>query len=779
MKKILFLFFIQSCFVFINAQNATLTGKVVDENNEALYAANIVIDVSKGWATQSDFDGKYSLSVPEGKYYVLVSYIGKEDVIKEVFLKSGENKNLNFVLATGNIELNIVTITGGKYEKKFGEEVVSMEVLPASIIQNNVAQAGEALNKVPGYTQLGESPSIRGGGGWSSTASSRILFLVDDVPQNSPENGGVFMETLPLENLQQVEIIKGASSSLYGSSALNGVINFRTAWPSDTVPYRKITTGIGMYQKFTSNLMKSKNEKENRMEDPMWWWDDYNHLPIFMNTTYEHRQRFKKVDVVLGAHYRHDQSFRKDDETDRFRINGKIRHISEKIEGLTIGTAWNFVYEDGGQFFFQSGSDEASLLPSDPANLLNADVRTDYVYRRISLSPFINYFDKKDNKHSLKTRYYNNRSTNFGLESILTNHVYGEYTFSKDFKARGITLTTGAAGAFTKASGNTFAEGDHTATNASIFAQVEKKFFDKLTFSGGIRVEYNQVDDIKPLNKLQFLSLFKKNGFMKSAVKPLVRLGANYEVIKGTYLRASFGQGFRVPTINEYFIETKRGLNVVPNPDLIPEAGWNAEIGVKQGVKVGNWKGFFDFAGFYNAYIDLIDFEFGNTLAIQAQNLDNASIAGLEVSALGQGELFTYPFQFLVGYSFINPILKDPSEARKKLYPDTYQYLNYRSKHNFKIDVESTVKKITMGVSGFYISNMINIPATRGVNGIGQFRELNDKGYFTFDVRLKYNFTEKSNLAFIAKNVFNAQYMQRPGILEAPRNYTLQFSHQF
>ena len=779
MTKYLFLFLVQSCFLIASAQNAILKGKVVDENNEGLFSANIIIDAAKGWATQSDFDGNFTLSVPEGQYFVLVSYIGKNDVIKQVLLKSGETKILNILMPVSDVELNIVTITGGKYEKKFGEEVISMEVLPASIIDNNVAQAGEALNKVPGYTQLGESPSIRGGSGWSSTASSRILFLVDDVPQNSPENGGVFMETLPLENLQQVEVIKGASSSLYGSSALNGIINFRTAWPSDTVPYRKITTGIGMYQKFTSNLMQSKNDKENRMENPMWWWDDYNHLPIFLNTTYEHRQRFKKLDVVLGAHYRHDQSFRKDNEIHRFRINGKIRHISEKIEGLTIGTAWNFVYEDGGQFFLQSGMDEESLIPSDPVDPLNADVRTDYVYRRISVSPFVNYFDKKENKHSLKTRYYNNRSTNFGLESILTNHIYGEYTFSKDFTGKGITIISGATGAYTKASGNTFDEGDHTATNAAIFTQVEKKFFDKLSFSGGIRVEYNQVDDIKPLNKLQFLSLFKKDGFIKSAIKPLVRFGANYEVIKGTYLRASFGQGFRVPTINEYFISTKRGFTVIPNADIVPEAGWNAEIGIKQGVKVGNWKGFFDFAGFYNAYTDLIDFEFGDSLAIQAQNIDNASIAGFEVSALGQGELFTYPFQFLVGYSYINPILKNPSDSRKNLYPDTYQYLNYRSKHNFKIDIESTIKKITMGVSGFYISNMINIPATRGINGINTFRNLNDKGYITLDVRLKYNFTKKTNLAFIAKNVFNAQYMQRPGILEAPRNYTLQFSHQF
>lgn len=784
MTKFYFVLFNLFFIITITAQNATLKGKVKDENGEELYAVNVVIDAAKGWATQTDFDGNYTLSVPAGKYYVLFSFIGKKQNIKEVNLVAGETKILHTNMLNTEEEIGIVTVTGGKYEKSFGEEIVSMEVLAPSIIENNVAQAEEALNKVPGYTQLGESPSIRGGSGWSSTTSSRVLFLIDGVPQLSPENGGVFMETLPLENLQQVEVIKGASSALYGSAALNGIINFRTAWPTDTVPFRRITTGIGMYQKFTSNLIKGRNDNENRMQNPNWWWDDYNHMPVFINTTYEHRQRFKHLDVVLGAHYRHDQSFRKDNEYDRFRINGKIRHISKKNPGLNFGTAWNFVYQEGGQFFLQSGLDEDVLLPSNPTDPLFKDVRTDYVDRRISISPFLNYFDKKENKHAIRLRYYNNQSTNFGLESIKTNHVYSEYNFTKDFTAIGLTIITGATASYTSASGKTYTDGDHYAINAGTFIQAEKKFFDKLTLSGGLRIEYNQVDSIKPQNTLGLLSLFKKNGDVKSPVKPLFRFGVNYEVIKGTYLRGGFGQGFRVPTINEYFINTKRGLEVIPNPALLPESGWSAELGVKQGVKVGKWQGFFDVAGFYTFYNDLIDFEPAAGFKIQAQNIDDASIAGFEVSALGQGKLFGYPLQFLVGYSFINPIIRHMSDAKKEARIDiygekNYKYLNYRSKHNFKADIEGTVKGFTMGLSGIYVSNMINIPLTRGINGINTFRETHNKGYFLFDARIRYTIKERSNLTFIVKNILNIEYMQRPGIIEAPRNYALQFQHEF
>lgn len=779
MKKFTILFFALCLVVDSFSQNAFVKGTVVDENNEVLLGVNVVADIEQSLATQTDFDGNYELSLPPGKYQITYSFIGKNDEVKNIDLKAGETKTINIVFTPSDIEIGLVTVTGGKYEKQFGEEVVSMEIIPTSIIENNVAQAEEALNKVPGYQNIGESPSIRGGSSFASGASSRTLFLIDGMPQLSPENAAIYFETLPLENLQQVEVIKGASSSLYGSSALNGIIHFRTAWPKKDEPYHRVTAATGFYQKFSGNLIQSKNDKETRNQEVDWWWDDENHLPIFMNYIYEYRQSFKKIDVVAGAYYRHDQGFRKNNEYDRFRINGKLRHISEKIKGLTIGTSWNFAYQEGGQFFMWSGMNRDALIPSDPKSAFNKDVRTDYVQRRISFSPFLTYFDKKDNKHNLQFRYYNNQSTNFSLESNQTNHIYGEYTFSHQITNKGITLLTGAAGSFTTSKGLNVGNKTYEATNAGIFIQADKKFFDKLNFTGGIRIEYNKIDSITPQNKLTILSVFKKNGYFTSPIKPLLRFGMNYEPVKGTYLRASWGQGFRVPTINEYFVDLKRTLQVVANPNLLPENGWSAEIGVKQGVKVGTWQGYFDVAGFVTKYVDLIDFSI-NGSTVQAQNQDNARISGIELSALGQGKLFGYPLTFLTGYTFMQPILLNPDSLRMDNFPDSYQYISYRNKHSFKADIETTIRDFSFGFSSVYNSFMLNIPVTsNAVPGVSQYREVNPNGEWVFDVRTRYNFTEKTSLSFVVKNLFNNEYTTRPGLLEAPRNYTMQFQHQF
>ena len=90
------------------AQDATIAGTIIDTDGEALFATNVIIDAAKGRATQSDFDGKYSLTIPAGHYFILYSYIGKENKIEEVNLVAGETKNINITLLSNETELFIM-----------------------------------------------------------------------------------------------------------------------------------------------------------------------------------------------------------------------------------------------------------------------------------------------------------------------------------------------------------------------------------------------------------------------------------------------------------------------------------------------------------------------------------------------------------------------------------------------------------------------------------------------------------------------------------------------
>ena len=129
-----------------------------------------------------------------------------------------------------------------------------MEVIKPQMIENkNTTEIQTAMEQIPGVNITDGQANIRGGSGWSYGAGSRVLVMVDDMPLISGDAGQVQWKLIATENINQVEVIKGASSVLYGSSALNGVINIRTAFPSkkdiDKHPlngYTKINTIMGL-----------------------------------------------------------------------------------------------------------------------------------------------------------------------------------------------------------------------------------------------------------------------------------------------------------------------------------------------------------------------------------------------------------------------------------------------------------------------------------------------------------------------------------------------------
>jgi outer membrane cobalamin receptor len=93
---------------------------------------------------------------------------------------------------------------------------------------------------------MDEEPQISSGSGYSFGVGSRVAILIDDLPVMSGDIGKVEWSFIPMENIEQIEVIKGASSVLYGSSALSGAINVRTSYPKDK-PLTKVVTYTGFH----------------------------------------------------------------------------------------------------------------------------------------------------------------------------------------------------------------------------------------------------------------------------------------------------------------------------------------------------------------------------------------------------------------------------------------------------------------------------------------------------------------------------------------------------
>jgi len=221
-------------FLFSNytIYSQTISGIITDKaSSEELIGVNIILENGNGTAT--DVFGKYTLKTAVGTQKITFKYIGYEDIVKEITIKSGENKILNAALKPASELVSTVVISAGRFEQRIEEITVSMEVIKPSLIENkNTTNIQTAMEQVPGVNITDGQANIRGGSGWSYGAGTRVLVLVDDMPLISGDAGQVQWSLIATENINQVEVIKGAASALYGSSALNGIINIRTAFPS-------------------------------------------------------------------------------------------------------------------------------------------------------------------------------------------------------------------------------------------------------------------------------------------------------------------------------------------------------------------------------------------------------------------------------------------------------------------------------------------------------------------------------------------------------------------
>lgn len=328
----------------------------------------------------------------------------------------------------------------------------------------------------------------------------------------------------------------------------------------------------------------------------------------------------------------------------------------------------------------------------------------------------------------------------------------------------------------------------------------------KFNLSLGLRTEYFRID------KTETKSVINGDTIKEIPIQPVVRFGANYQIAQHTFIRGSFGQGYRFPTIAEKFTYTNLGaLNIFPNPELKPETGWSAELGIKQGLKISNWNGYVDISGFWQEYSKMMEYTFGfydphtfraldihnpddlaiiteygyKTLGFQSRNIGHAQITGFDIIFTGIGAFFGIPTTILFGYTYTNPIDLNKQDSSKST---SSNMLKYRYYHSIKADLQFDFKKISTGISMIYQSNVINIDKAfedlggdgPGVGiellpGLYEYRQKHNKGYIVFDYRISWNINPQSKLSLVVKNVLNNEYMGRPGDIQPPRNISLQY----
>jgi len=783
MRKIFTIVIITLCNLTLYSQ--TISGTITDaNNNEKLIGVNIILE--NGGGTSTDIFGKYTLNTSEGTQKITFKYIGYEDIVKEISLAKDENKTLNIALENSSEQLSTVVISAGRFEQKIEEITVSMEVIKSTLIENkNTTQIETAMDQIPGVNITDGQANIRGGSGWSFGAGTRVLVMVDDMPLISGDAGQAQWSLIATENINQVEVIKGASSALYGSSALNGVINVRTAYPSqkdidkNKLPgYTKVNMHFGLIDKAKRNALNWNGKKRR----------------AFKGIEFLQGMKFDHLDLSIGGNIFKDDGYRMGEINDRKRFNINSTYRSKKIEGLSYGINANFLSQSSGSTIIWNGLDQAYIPLDSSMSTTKGDT--------YNIDPSITYI-KGNNRHNLRTRYLKVKKNNLtdGIDvgqSNSANTYYTDYQWQKNITKYKLRITSGTTNEKVNANSDLFS-GKNYKINNSLYTQLDKKW-NRLNISLGARYESFRLHS----EDKYFIGGDSINDF--TAGKPVFRTGINYQAAEATYIRASWGQGYRFPSMAELFISTNQsGLEIYPNPELKPESGWSSEIGIKQGVKTGKWIGYIDVAAFIMQYDDMMEFSFGKwgdgnqDIGFKSVNVGTTRITGAELSVSGQGKINpNLTINIIAGYTYMNPTSLDLDyeydefKVGNEVIPLTYKnsgsdstILKYRYKHIAKADLEIVYKGISLAGSMRYNSFMKNIDKiftnkpvmnSLGIIGINEAREKFKDGDLIIDLRAGYQMTKTARLGFIVNNLLNREYMSRPANMMPPRTFAMQLA---
>ncbi len=788
MKTILlpfYLFFILSVGF---SQTLTIKGKITDKSNSETLPGCVISVPDQGKGTFSDEDGKFLFSV-ESKAELLIrfTYVGYVPI--DYLLKT-ESGKMDYDLKIEMVEEGVigeeVVITAGKYEQKLADVPISMEVIkPKQIELQTTSEIEDVLQQSPGVDILDGQLNIRGSSGFAYGVGSRVMIMLDGLPLLTADASFAQFDMIPTDNIAQIEIMKGAASVLYGSSAMGGVVNVITG-DAAAKPKTSIRLRTTLYDKPANSSLD---------------WDGSSAANMVTLNAF-HSRKIKNNDITGLVDFIKNTGYVMGTNQKKFRTLWTAKFRPEKIPGLTFGFNTGYVSDSSGAYLYWGnylpGYD--SLLQKSTLGALQPDSSTlrKQLNTRFTFDPWVKYLSKNGNIFGFKSRLLKTNNQNNSGQSA-TNHMwFNDIQYVSRFLNKRIAWVTGFTGIYSSVIGDSLYGGKHYMINLAGYTQLDTKFFEgKLNATLGGRVESIQYDD----------------GYSKFA--PILRAGLNYNTFPGNNIRASYGMAFRAPSVAERYTSTTGGALVVsPNPDLLVENGYSSEIGIRQGFKLGSTKtknafGFLDACAFIMDFDNMIEFgakkpeSFTFSPVFWAYNVTHAQIKGGEITGMVSGNYYDIGLDISGGVTLLEPKNLNPASDSEQVYLgddqtpgqklgellgfingtkfDNPAFLKYRNKLTIRGQATLSYKKLGLSCNYQYKSAMRNYDQflNIAIPGADYYVRTYGLGYQVFDFVFSYQISENAKFTFNLENVFNEQYVILPGMMAEQRKFTTQFQYVF
>ena len=582
------------------SEKGIISGIVIEaKSSEKLPGVNIQIEGTLLGAS-TDINGSFIVyNVPSGSYTVHASMIGHLSAyIKNVQVTPNRETKIEIVLEETVINFDPLIVSANKMQKHLDTTPNSVSLIMAPEIERRYAfRVDQVLETVPGVNFIRDQVNIRGSTGFTIGAANRTLLLVDGVPVMASDTGEFNWDLLPVLDIEKIEVVKGAGSSLWGTAALGGVINIITKSPSEQ---GKILV-----------RMMAGQYGEVRYDD--WKWT--NEPLRFGRVDVSYSKRFGPLGVRLALGGHESDGFSEVGDFKRLNFTGKF------IYNFKNGSTWTFYssYNQRTESIFVGWDDPQHPFQVAPSNrnsggkmnMMNIYSKYNWILSpKAALKFRVSYLMTLMGNQFIQTADFN-PARGLGAE------IQGDF-----LPLSNLDLTYGCE--FKWDTGSTKYFGDHKGYSIGLYGQAEYRLRDNIRFTPGLRYDRYQLI----------------GGISQSLLSP--RMGINIRPFTSTVFRASAGSGFRAATIAERYLNFENSSVIVEaNPDLKAETSWSFDVGIRQYI-LKNW--YFEIGAFRNDFDHLIEIDLKQSqiefakdirVSVRFQNLLKAQIKGIELTTGG------------------------------------------------------------------------------------------------------------------------------------------------
>lgn len=733
---------------------AHLSGVLTDPSGAAIGGVRVVATVEgdrreKVWMTNSEVDGSYALSVPPGHY--VVRFIGNPFSTREVVtgaLAAGESRTLNLRMDLEPLSSSVVVTANPEPIRE------QQTTVPTEIISGQEIDARQAVT-LPDLLVYSTGVTIARTGANGGTASLFLnggnsnftKVLLDGTPINPP-GGAVDFSVLTLDNVDKVEVVRGAESAIYGTDAVSGVIQLFSHRGTTRIPYVSVFSEGGSFGNVRTGAQVSG--------------------------------LVGGFDYSLAAAYLHTDGQGPNNDFLNRSLSGNFGYSFSESNQLRLSVR---NYDSGAGIPGQTLLEPPSLYQRINQHLFAANARWDYAsgahwhYQLMGTESYNHQhsFNPQQSFYATDPNAFCPQSSPAAVPTLeFCDFVYSSmYTYNRagfttqaSYVARIFNLASGYQYEVENAFISSLAQGHVRRNNQGGFLDLRVTPVSRITLDAGVRAEDN--------------ANFGTRVVPRAGASVALRYGSG--LFGDTRARAFYGQGIKEPRFDQLYSDQ---FGDIGNPSLKPEASKTWSAGIDQKLLNDRIKVTAEY--FSDRFYNIISFAFcsalpppasGNTCGITVPNApanfgyyfntDLARTRGANFAA----EARLAKWLFVRGnYTYDDSrVLKSPNSFDPAEIAGNR--LLRRPVNSGSVTLTSTFHRFTATLAGYFTGQRTDSDFL----GLGLTR---NPGYARFDAAASYQFPRGFTVYARATNILDKQYQDALGFPALGRDARVGVRYQF